>query len=133
MTEILYEIIALLKADGSLGVKSESILTGAVDLVQESQASLMYPYILLSVVSESQRSNPLNTRDTHVQVDIWSRTSQLEVQSIYERVVADLKYLTENNGSAHIFWSRIEGAVDHFESDRRIWHRAVTVAFWSVK
>lgn len=114
-------------------VPATSILVGPVDITMEKQAGLLYPQINLHAVSEVQRSNPLNTRDTQIQLDIWSRNSQLELENIYEEVVTALGYLTVNQGTSHIFWSRLGGAIDDYEADRRIWHRACTFVFWSIK
>ena len=110
-----------------------NILTGPADIVQEQAATLLEPSIILSQVSESSRTVPTNTRDTQVQLDILSRNSQLELENIYEAVVKLLNYVSQNQSTAHIFWQRLGGATDLFESDRRIWHRSCTFTVWSVK
>lgn len=135
MLEILQYIIATLTGDATLTaiVASTSIFTGPVDQTMETQASLIYPMITISIVGEVQRSNPLNTRDTRVQIDIWSRNSQLELENAYEAVIAALAYQTANESTAHIFWSRLGGAVDQYEADRRLWHRSCDFSFWSLK
>lgn len=137
MLEILQKIIALLKGDSTIIglVPTKNILTGPVDLLSEKNTDLglVLPAIILSVVSEAQRPVPTNTRDTQVQLDVYSRVSMLEVVTIYEQVVAVLSQQTYNQGSAHIFWQLLSGANDAFESDRRIWHRTATFQVWSVK
>ena len=122
-------------ADGTLTaiVPTTNIFTGPVDILVDSQNELHMPAIILSVVSESQRTVPQGARDTDIQVDIWSRNSQLEVESIYEEVINLLSFQIANQGQAHIFWDRLGGAVDMFESDRRVWHKATTFRFWSIK
>ena len=135
MLELLEKIIAVLTADTALTaiVPSTQILTGPVDIVMETQRQLIYPQINIHSVSEVQRSNPLATRDTQIQLDIWSRDSQLQLEHIYEEVINALSYMTTNQSTAHIFWSRLGGAIDDYESDRRIWHRACTFVFWTIK
>lgn len=135
MLEIFQKLIATLTGDSTLTglVPATSILTGPVDMLQESQKSLLFPSIILSQVSEVSRTVPSNTRDTHVQLDIWSRNSQLEIENIYEQVVLLLNYLSGDQSTAHIFWQRLGGAVDMFEGDRRVWHRSCTFVVWSVK
>jgi hypothetical protein len=135
MTELLQKIIALLKADSTLTavVAASKITTGPVDITMDTQASLNYPQINIHVVSEVQRSVPLSTRDTQIQIDIWSRNNQMEVQTIYERILADLSYQITDQSTAHIFWMRLSGSVDDYESDRRVWHRAVTYVAWTLK
>lgn len=135
MLEIFQKIIGILTADATLTaiVKANNILTGPVDITMEKQNTLLYPQILLSLVSEVQRSVPLNTRDSHVQIDIYSRNSQIEIETIYERVITLLNYMIADEGEAHIFWDRLNSAVDLFETDRRVWHRSTTFIFWSVK
>lgn len=135
MLEILQWIIAQLQADTTLTaiVPVGNIYTGPVDVLVENQTELHMPMIVLSTVSEMQRTVPQGARDTHVQLDIWSRTSQLEIENIYEEIINLLSYQIANQGSAHIFWDRLEGSTDIFETDRRIWHRAVTFVVWSIK
>ncbi len=135
MLELLQKIIAILTADATLTaiVPTAQILTGPVDIVAETQGSLPYPQVNMHVIAEVQRSNPLGTRDTQIQIDIWSRNSQLEIENIYEEVIKALSYQTTDQSTAHLFWSKLGGAIDDYESDRRIWHRAVTFVFWSLK
>jgi hypothetical protein len=135
MLEILTFIINTLK--NSTGVTSivpaTQILVGQVDIVEETQAGLQLPQINAHVVSESTRTVPTNARDTMVQVDIWSRNSMMEVVQVYEFILQALNYSIANVNTAHIFWDRSSSCVDMFESDRTIWHRAVTFEFWSMK
>lgn len=135
MLEILQWIIAQLIADTTLTaiVPVANIYTGPVDVLVETQTELHMPMIVLSTVSEMQRTVPQGARDSLIQLDIWSRTSQMEVEQIYEEIISLLSFQIANQGSAHIFWDRLGGAVDMFESDRRIWHRAITLTFWSIK
>jgi hypothetical protein len=135
MLEILENTIAILIGDATLTaiVPANNILTGPVDIVTESQPNLTLPQINIFTISDVSRSVPLDTRDTMIQIDIWSKNSMLEVLTAYERIVYLLNYYSGNENTAHIFWQRLGGAVDQFESDRRIWHRAVTYTVWSIK
>lgn len=135
MLEILQSLIATLQGDTTLTsiVPASNISVGPVDIVTETQSGLRIPQINIRIVSEISRSVPLNTRDTMVQIDIWDRNSQLELETIYERVITLLNYTSGNQGSAHIFWEVLGGAVDQYETDRGIFHRAVTYRIWAVK
>ena len=135
MLEIFQKMIGILTTDtGVLAViPKANIFTGPVDVAFEKQADLLYPAIVLSQVSEAVRTVPLNARDTLIQLDIWSRTSQLELEQIYEAVLNALNYDSGNQGSAHIFWQRLGGAVDLFESDIRVFHRSLSFTVWSIK
>lgn len=142
MLEIFQYILQLLLADPVLvqlvtttanNQSSVNIFTGPVDVAMETQASLLYPSIVLSLVAEVVRTVPQGARDTTIQLDIFSRNSQLEVEQIYEQVLQDLNFMSANEGSAHIFWQRLGGAVDLFESDRRMWHRSCTFTVWAIK
>lgn len=132
MKQLIEKIIALLIADGILTaiVPATNILTGPVDVVTEKQSELLLPQINVHVISESQRTVPKNVRDTMVQIDIWSRNSFLETVNIYERIITLLEYQTIDKDTAHIFWDRLGSAVDQYESDRRIFHRAMTFQCW---
>lgn len=135
MLEILEKIISILTNDADVlaVIPAANIFVGPVDVAFDKQSELPYPQINIHVSSEVQRSNPLNTRDTQIQLDIWSRNSQMEIEQIYEAMIEALKYQLTDQDTAHIFWSRLNGATDFYESDRRIWHRAVIFSFWSVK
>lgn len=135
MLEILSYMVAQMRADAALTamVPTDNMFTGKPDVLIETQPELSMPMVVLWTVSEVQRTVPQGARDTHVQIDVWSRTSQLEVENIYEELVSLFSYKIADQSSAHIFWDRLEGAVDLVESDRAIWHKAVTVVFWSVK
>ena len=135
MLEILQNIIAVFIGDTTLTaiVPATNILVGPIDIVTETQAGLLMPQINIHVVSEVSRSVPSNTRDTLVQIDIWSRNNQLEIENIYERIITLLNYTSPTQGSAKIFWERLGGAHDQYESDRGIWHRAITYNVWSQK
>lgn len=114
-------------------VPTDNIFVGPVDVLIETQPELHMPMIVLSTVSEVQRTVPQGARDSLIQIDIWSRVSQLEVEQIYEEIISLLSFQIANQGSAHIFWDRLGGSVDLYEEDRRIWHRSATFNFWSIK
>jgi hypothetical protein len=135
MLELLEWIVAQLIADSTLTaiVPVANIYTGPVDVLIETQPELSMPMIILSTVSEAQRTVPQGARDSQIQLDIWSRNSQLEVENIYEEVINLLSFQIANQGTAHIFWDRLGGATDLFESDRRIWRRSCTFVFWTIK
>lgn len=135
MLEILENLISILTGDTTLTaiVPTNNILTGQIDIITESNSALLYPMLNLSIVSEVSRTVPLNTRDTVVQIDIFSNNSMLEILSIYERVVFLLNYYSGDKGSAHIFWQRLGGVSDQFESDRGLWHRAISYNVWTIK
>jgi hypothetical protein len=131
MTNLFIKIVNVLKADVTLTaiVPSTQIFVGPVDVAVEQQTELLMPQINIFQVNEVSRSVP-KVRDTVFQLSIWSRNSQLEVETIYERVITLLNYLSADQGSNHIFWERLDGAVDQYESDRRIWHRALSIVAW---
>lgn len=135
MLEITENFVAVLQGDATLTatVPATSISAGPVDITMESQKSLLYPQINIWQVGESSRTVPFQTRDTQLQLDIWSRNSQFELETIYERILVLLNYLTYDQATAHIFWQRLGNATDLYEADRRVWHRAATFTVWSVK
>lgn len=135
MLEILQNFISILTGDATLTgiVPATNIMTGPVDIVTETQSGLIQPQVNISVESEVSRSVPLNTRDTTIKLDIWSRNSQLETENIYERIITLLNYVSGDKSGAHFFWQRLGSAIDQFETDRRIWHKSISFAVWSIK
>ena len=132
MQELIQNIISLLTTDATLNaiVPVANIFTGPVDVLTEAQSGLLLPQINVHVISEAQRTVPKNTRDTMVQIDIWSRNSVLETSTIYERIITLLEYQTVDQSTSHIFWDRLQGSVDQYESDRRIFHKSMTLRCW---
>jgi hypothetical protein len=135
MLTLLTNIVSILIGDTALTtiVPAANILAGPVDITTETQTGLLLPQINVHIISESQRTVPLNTRDTMVQIDIWSRNSMLEVINIYERILTLLSYQSSNQNADHIFWEKISGANDQYESDRRIFHRSITLQCWVIQ
>ena len=134
----MQNIISLLVNDAALQAipapNTLRIFTGPVDIIQQTQASLNYPVIILEQVSEVSRTVPINTRDTQIQLDIISRNSQFELEQLYEEVLNVLNYgFGSMSGGTHLYWERLSGAVDMNESDRRIWRRVLTFTCWSIK
>ncbi len=132
MTNVTIKILNTLTADSTLTaiVPAASITVGPVDITQETQAQLMMPSINIFQVSEVGQTVPKDVRQTVLQIDIWSRNSQLELETIYERVVTLLNYLSGDQSSSHIFWTRLDNAPDLYEADRRIWHRPASFRIW---
>jgi hypothetical protein len=135
MLELIQYIVNALVTDSTLTaiVPAKQIFTGPVDVATEKQADLLLPQINVHVISEATRTNPKNVRDTMVQIDIWSRNSVLETINIYEEILNVLNYVIADKSTAHIFWQRSGSAVDQYESDRRIFHRSMTLQCWIQK
>lgn len=138
MLELLQQIVKFITNDSVLmninPSKPTQMYTGPVDILQQQQSGLLGPAIVLSQISEASRTVPLNTRDTQIQLDVISRNSQFEMEQMYELILNDLNYMFGSmSGRAYLFWERLSGAVDIFESDRRIWRRSVTFTCWTTK
>lgn len=137
MLEILEEIISVLQADSTLTavVPVSNILTGPVDMVSRinTPTGLVLPAIIITTVSEAQRARPTYVRDTMVQIDIWTINSQLELETITEQVILDMEYISYTQGTANIPWQMIHDSRDIIETDRRIWHKAISVVVWAYK
>lgn len=137
MLEVLQNITAQLTADPTLGalVPDNNITVGQVDIVSEhnTPTEILFPSINIHTATESMRTVPSNVRDTMVQVDIWSNSSALEAQTIYEQIISILTYNQTDQGAAHIYWSRPSSAFEFYADNRRTWRIALTLAYWSQK
>lgn len=138
MLNVFKKVVTLLQSDPTLNSlmqpsnsSSSGVFVGPVDIVNEQQTTLLMPMLNVWLVSESIRTVPRGARDITVQVDIWSRNSQLELENLYERLLTVLDFLTTDQGPSHIYWDRLQNAVDMYESDRRIWHKACRFTFWA--
>jgi hypothetical protein len=132
--DILQYMMGKMTADTALTaiVDPTNMFTGPVDIVIESQPETTKPMIILSTISEKQRTIPPGARDTQIQIDLWSWNSQFEVEQIYEEIINLFSYNIADKNFTHIFWDRLEGAIDLFEDDRRVFHKACTVILWSL-
>jgi hypothetical protein len=106
------------------------IYTGDVDIVQETQASLQYPMVLIHTISDTFRVMPLNARDMVIQLDIMDRTSELEAANIYEQVCTNFAYTNATNGGTRIWWTRPNSGADVSETEMRIYHIRMDVIIY---
>ena len=130
-------IVAALNSDITLAalmgttVPNKLIFSGDVDIVQETQASFQYPMIMISPISEVFDVLPLEARNAHFQLDIFDRTSQLEVEQIYEQVVYNLSFINTSQGGTKIWWTRPDSATYVHEGEMRIFHIRLDVVVYS--
>lgn len=130
MLTLLEFIVNTLKNDTTIqGFVGTRIYPTGVDITPEAG---MFPLITFHTVSEVTRTVPLGVRDSVYQIDVWSTLSQLETEQISERILTLLNrsQFHSGYGSTVLRWQRQEGANDLFESDRRIWHKALRFRAW---
>jgi hypothetical protein len=134
MLNISTAIVNILTSDPTLTsiIKPSNISVGRFDVTVETQVSLTMPQISIQPISESVRTVPLNAKDTNIQIDIWSRNSELEAQTIYERVIYLLNFQTYTQGSSWVAWQRLSNVSSSYESDGPLWHYYADFQFWSV-
>lgn len=111
-------------------VPADNILFGPVDVPVETQQDLIYPQINIYTMSDKQRTVPLGVRDSSLSIHIFSRNDQIEVETIFERIVQLLAFQDVIYSNSRIFWGRLEGTVDQYESGARIWHRVSDFIWW---
>lgn len=137
MKDILERFIEVLIADSTLATlmgtttPNDFIFVGPVDIQVEQQTDLQVPQINMRVISEVFNTVPEGTKETRVQVDVWSRKNEIQVAEMYERILVLLNYKIDNKDDTHIFWQRQSGMSELYESDVRLWHYAVDFMVWS--
>ena len=137
MKDILSKFVDILKADATLATlmgtttPNNYVFVGPVDIVVEEQSDLQIPQINMHVISEFFNTVPQDTRETRVQIDVWSRKNEVQVADMYERIAELLNYQISDKNSTHIFWQRVGGMTEQYESDVRIWHYSVDFMVWS--
>ena len=138
MLNIIQKELALLTIDSTLATlmntttPNKRIFTGAVDIVKETQSTLGFPLLNIIAISESFRTVPEGARDSRIQIDIWSRNSELEVENIYERIQTLLNFKSGDINSSHVFWQRSSGMSSDYENDVRLWHYSTDFTIWSI-
>ncbi len=138
MLDVLEKEIALITSDSTLATfmntstPNRKIFTGPVDIVKEMQGTLGFPLMNLIAISESFRTIPQGARDSRIQIDIWSRNSELEVQNIYERIQTLLNFQSGDINTSHVFWQRSSGMSSDYETDVRLWHWSCDFVVWSI-
>ena len=123
------QLVSLLSAAGLNG--KNNILFGNVDVPVETQQDLIYPQVNIHLVSESVRTVPLGAMDIRLQIDIFSRNDQIEVENIYSRILQLLNFTDTSYGTTKLFWCRLSEATDMYETSARIWHRSFDFTFWA--
>jgi hypothetical protein len=134
MLNICNKFITLLTTNAPLVaiVPASSISIGPVDIVQETQASLQMPQINIRPISEVVATVPRNTKQTRLQLDIWSRNSEMEAQNIYEQILTILDFQSYDQSTSHIWWQRLGGLSSSYETDVRLWHYSADFLIWSL-
>ena len=138
MLDLQKSVISLIINDSALAVlmgttvPNKNIFTGPVDIVMEKQSELRFPMIVIRVISESFRTVPKGATDSRLQLDIWSKTSELAVGQLYERVFQILNFKSADQGSTHIFWQRGEGLSEDFVTEMRLWNWHADLIAWSL-
>jgi len=131
MLTVTQNIIDVVKADATIKTFiNERIYPEGVDIIPETT---LFPLITIHNISEITLTNPKGERECLVQLSIWSRLSQLETEQIAERLLTILNFQTFNSGYGTTIkrWQREDSGVDLPETDRRIWHKALTFRVWA--
>ena len=137
MLDLLQSIQNTLAADATLAglmnttAPNKRIFVGRVDVVKEVASSIGLPMLVIKGVSESFVTVPITSRNSRIQIDIWSQNSELETAKIYERICTLLNYQSSNINTSHIFWQRGDGFVEQFESEANLFHFLTDIVLWS--
>jgi hypothetical protein len=136
MLETLRFIVNTIKNDSIIKeFVGNRVFPLGVDITPESS---LFPMITFYTISDITRTVPRGARDSIYQIDIWSATtkthagSQAEIEQISERIIALLNFTQYRTGygASVLRWNRQEGGVDLYESDRRIFHKALRFRTW---
>lgn len=140
MLNLVINIIDTLKNDPTIAsFVGNRVYPQGVDIFPEATAnpaqgtSAAFPLITIHTVSEITRTVPLGERETLMQISVWSRLGQLQVEQISERALTVLNFQQFHTGmgTTVLRWQREDAGVDQYESDRRIWHKAITFRAWA--
>ena len=103
-----------------------------VDITPENLPAITYADIGITVTSV-----PKGMHIGSIQLDIWSKTSALELEQIYDRLQVVLNFQHSQTASVSIsgtlWWLRENGARDLHTPSRRIWRKSVDLKFWANK
>lgn len=129
MKRISQLIIDTIKSDSAM----QSLIGSAVYPYNIDISPDKMPAITLLNVSGGWRTCPKNMKDMTIQLDIWSRNNQTEVENIYERLSTILNYINGTTSSGTIYWwIREENQIDIPEQDdRSLWHKSVRYQVWA--
>ena len=140
MLTLIENTINSLLADATIATYvGNRVYPTGVDIYPEATAnpnqgpSAAFPLIVVFTVSEITRTVPLNERETTIQVSIYSRLNQIEVENIAERALSVLNFqqFRSGYGTTILRWQREDAGVDLPETGRRIWHKALTFRAWA--
>jgi hypothetical protein len=131
MLTLLQNITDTVLADPTMqGFIANRVYPDGVDIDPETT---LFPLLTIHSISEVTLTNPKYERDCLIQISIWSRLSHLETEQIAERLLDLFNYQQFNTGYGTTIqrWQREDAGVDLYESDRRIWHKAITFRIWA--
>jgi len=94
-----------------------------------------FPAITYMDVSDVILAVPQGTHVGRIQLDIWSITSALEVEQIYNQlgVVFNFQHsqVATQTISGTLWWVRQESAKDFHTPARRIWRKSIDLKYWA--
>lgn len=131
MLSIFQSTIDTLKNDATIqSFVAQRVYPEGVDIAPEST---LFPLITVHHISENTYTNPRNEKVISMQISMWSRLSEVEVEQIADRVETLLNYQQFQTGYGTTIqrWQRQDSGADQYESDRRIWHKALTFKTWA--
>ncbi len=91
-----------------------------------------FPSITYKDAGVSVLSRPQGMHVGIIQLDIWSTTSAIEAENIYERLaqLLNFKDSTTQTITGTLWWIRENGARDQHTPSRRLWHKQVDLKYW---
>lgn len=129
MKQIVKYVISTLASDPTIQTYvGTRVSPQGVDISPE-----VLPCITVFQLDEQSKTVPFREREGLIQIDIWGNISQLQIENISERVLDLLNFAQYQSGysTSLLRWGREESSIDLFETDRRIWHRAIRWRWWA--
>lgn len=120
-------IYTTLSSDTTIkGYVGANVFAGGVDLIEA------YPCITIEEMSETDEWAPFNVRNVEVTITAWSESSNLEADEIFERIrtIFNMNQGGTTPLSELIHKAHLEGAHEHYDTERRLWRKAADIRFW---
>ena len=109
------------------GYVGKNVYPAGIDIAPERM-----PCITFFEVGTTILSVPRGMNIGILQVDIWSKTGEIEVENIETRIsqLMNFRDSSQDTFTGILWWCRKQSVRETFEADRKIFHKSIDYKFW---
>lgn len=123
-----YFVNKMLNDSTIAGYVGKNIYPAGIDIAPEK-----FPCITFFEVGTTITAVPRGMNIGILQVDIWSKNGEIEVENIETRIsqLMNFRDSSQDTFTGTLWWCRKNSVRENFEQDRKLWNKSVDYRFWA--